>query len=1138
MRRIVWTLAGMLVFAAAASAQVAKPVGETKLVCDFEDASIWQSENASPFEAQTQNVTQGAKSLKVVFTNKPEWSNVYATKLPVADWTGFRYLNIDVYWDDKMPGSFGMWFRDKAQHKAETSLPIGPGWNTLTVDLDELKRTMELDRANIIAMCLYKEVKPEVTCYFDNMYLSHEPPAVPVMPPVRMGDANLVVNGGFETLQAPDALGSPFASWTARRWEGASFLGRGAASVYSGASSALLDGRGPCKIGFYTEPIEIKSPTKLKLTAHVMADDLKPGLWNQTCTILVTNIAESGLAGSEIRIPAGSSGWKKCEAVFDVPAKCPYVKVFIQMYGRGRVWIDDVSLVGVDLATKNGVTLADTGRKTPVDPPLVTETPAVLAKKNAALAAMAALRTVVAEAKAKNAETLYDEIPLVLGDLAFNVRWDLPDHIALREGYADCVLKRCTEAAAHLRAVMAGTSPDLKVPPHPDFAKLKLKGRYYCEGDEPRILFSMQYHNSGELLKWFCSEQYYAGMSAVGASRYDVQQTPVWEVYQKYPDTHRVYDDGWCGHIIRDKYSAGGQGRCVISLDSPHMLEAIAKSIGTIYMPRITARKVPPLYVNMGFEYSYSNYDSYSLDKFRKWLERKYGTIAKLNETWKTTFASFADVTLPSYLPKEPETNPAKYYDWGDFNLWRFTDYMTWAKAEIRKGLSGALTTTGGGQPFGADFWRQGIDEEMLAASGVSDIWLSETGSRAIGVTSVMDLQRSLKSMPIVDPEYHAHPNTCFLMFLHGCGLMDYWWWPGEAGEFYESSMAHSPLITLPEVEVVMKAALDVRRLPKEVSVFSDATPEFTLLYPRASLIQKFPGAEGIKTPYSIEVEETYGAAARLDAPVGFSSSKRIAEGALKDVKVLVIPGARYVGEADWAKITEWAKAGGTLVVTPTSLIADEYNRRRAYLKDIGIEITGEELPEFMAGEAKRGIDQSGELDFIQGPVAKTIIAKQPKRDVASAGGKTWSAAGIIQTVKASAEWKPLALYAGTKDAALLDRAFGKGRIVYMAGQLVLDSRKVFFDGLMASAGFDRPIRAFAPDGSYLDGVESRTTTEGGAYLTYLHNETEKEQAVKLVSTAGKQFTEIRNLNADVMLPGPVMTLAPYETRIMRISLK
>ncbi|HUW55735.1 MAG TPA: beta-galactosidase trimerization domain-containing protein [Planctomycetota bacterium] len=1145
-----WTVlvgALALLLASGASAQTAKPVGETKLVIDFEDAAIWMSENDSPFETAAEHVTQGRKSLRVHYTNKPQWSNVYTAKPPLTDWSGFRYLNFDVYWEDKLPGDFGMWIRDKALHKAEASTPLGNGWNTVTVDLDELQKTAELDRANVTSLCLYKEVEQEVVCHIDNMYLSKERPVVPKAEPVRMPDAELLTNGGFEMLKAPDELGSPFAWWISRRWQGASFLGRGTRAVFSGTSSAMLDGRGPCKIGWYTPPIEVKSPTKLKLTAYVQAKDLQKGLWGQFGSITLTDVGERGLPGASVNLPEGTYAWKKVELVADVPAKCPYVKVFIQLYGPGQVWVDEMSLTGVDLAAATGSKLADTGRPLVADPPLVTEDPVVLAKKRLAQRSMKQLEAAVAQAKAKGVETLYDEIPLMLGQLAFDVRWDLPEHLALRRGYADTVYRRCEEAKRHLRQVMAGAAPNLEVPPHPDFAKLKLKGRYYSDGDEPKILFSMQYHRAGELIKWFCPEGYADWIAAVGASRYDVQQTPVWEAYQKYPDTHRVYDDGWCGHIIRDKYSAGGAGRCVISLDSPDMLKAIAESIATVYAPKVKNRRTPALYLNMGFEYSYVNYDKYSGEKFRKWLERKYGTVAELNKVWKTDLKTLNDVTMPSYHWATPENNPAKYHDWGEFNLWRFTDFMKWAKSEMLKHVPGALTTTGGGEPFGAGFWRQGIDEEALMNEGVCDIWLSETGSRALGVTSVMDLQRSLTAEPklILDPEYHARPNTCFLMFLHGCGVMDYWWWPSSLpGEFYDSSMKHSQLLTLPEVEAVMETALDVRRMAKVIAPFPDAKASIALLYPRASLIQKFPAAEGHKTPYTIEVERTYGAAVRLDTPVGFASSKRIREDVLKEFKVLVVPGARYVNAEVWEKIKQWVTGGGTLVVTPTSLVADEYLRKRNYLNEIGIEILAEELPEFMAGEAKRGIDQSGELDFIQGPVAKTIITKQPTRTLLKTGEPMTrpvpmflKAEGVIQTVKASKEWDVRRKCVETGDPAMLVRPFGKGRIYYMAAQFDIPSRKIFFDHLMGRLAFDRPIRALTPAGDFPEGVESRTVSRRGDCLTYLHNETGEEKTVKLAAK-GKQFAEIFNLNTEEKVPSATMTLAPYETRILRIRLR
>ncbi|MFB3890785.1 MAG: beta-galactosidase trimerization domain-containing protein [Phycisphaerae bacterium] len=1121
-------------------------VGNAKLICDFEDASLWQSENQSPFSAVAQHVTQGRKSLKVNYTNKPQWSNIWTDKLP-SDWSGHRYLNLDIYLEGQDAIEFGLWIRDKAYHKAEASFLLGPGPNTATVDLDDLKSRLELDRANVSAVCLYKSCPQEVTVYIDNMYVSEKAPVIPKAKPVRMADKELLSNPSFEDTQTPDELGNPFKWWLGRRWQGQSFVGAGEKSVVSGKRSAMLDGRGPCKIGFYSPTVRVQCPTKLRLTAMVQADSLKKGLYNQTAAITVTDSGERGLAGASAVIPEGTFAWKKLDMVFDVPDKCTGVKVFIQLYGPGRLWVDDISLTGADLDAKSAIAMTDSGKPAVFDPPLVTETPQLLAKRAVAEKAIADLKAAVAAAKARNLETLYDEIPLVLGDLALNARWNLPKHLKLREGNVDYVTARCKESIQHLSDVMAGKAPDLKVPPHPDFAKLKLNGRYYCEGDEPKILFSMQYHRGGELTKWFCPGTYYGHVSAVGASRYDVQQTPVWEAYEKYPETHRVYDDGWCGHIICDKYSLGGSGRrCVISLDAPKMREAIAKSIAN-YCKRVPKNA---LFINMGFEYSYVNYDSFSADLFRKFLERKYGRIDALNAVWKTKFKDFAAIDLPSYNPSVVEPNPAKYYDFGEFNLWRFTDYMKWAKSEIAKGAPGIAVTTGGGEPFGSSFWSQGIDEEGLIQDGVNDIFLSETGSRALGVTSTMDLQRSLTPKPtlILDPEYHALPNTCFLMFLHGCGVMDYWWWPETESEFDDSSMKHSDKLSLEEVGAVMRTALDVRRLARQISAFPDAKAQIALLYSRASLVQRYPKAQGHKTPYTFEMEKTYEATARLDTPVGFVSSRGVRAGIPANFKLLVIPGCRYVEEDVWAKIKDWVNAGGTLVITPTSLVADEYNRKRDYLKDLGLEVVSEELPEFLAGDAKPGTQQTGELDFIQGPVVKTVVSKEPQRKVIRVGklAVSYDAAGTVQTVKASADWEPFAVYekpgapadwyATAKDAtaAILSRPVGKGRVVYMAAQLTVDGRRSILDELAGGVGVEREIRLRTADDKHPQGLESRTVPYDGDWLTYIANTTPKSVQVKLVSA--RKIGQIINLNTETAVSDATMTLAPYETRIMKIK--
>ncbi|MEI6846193.1 MAG: beta-galactosidase, partial [Candidatus Firestonebacteria bacterium] len=603
---------------------------------------------------------------------------------------------------------------------------------------------------------------------------------------------------------------------------------------------------------------------------------------------------------------------------------------------------------------------------------------------------------------------------------------------------------KSSQALERLQSVLSGKEADLKVPAHPDLSKLKLLDGYFYEGTKPQIIFSMQYHAQGELTKWFTPRGWDDFIPIVGATRFDVQQTPIFEAYNKYPDTHRVYDDGWCGHIIRDKYSAGGKDRVVLSLESPNTRAAIVKSINEFYAPRILARKDrPPLFLNMGFEYSYENYDAYSGKMFQEWLGEKYNKIEAQNKIWKTEFKSFAEVTMPSYDPTKPETNPAKYYDWGEFNLYRFTDFIKWGKGELQKVFPGVPCTTGGGNPFGSTFWKQGIDEEGLLNAEANDIILSETGSRALGTTSLMDLQRSLAGKPtlVLDPEYHATASTCFLMFLHGCGIMDYWWWPENTNEFYESSMQHSHLISLLDVETVMKAALDIRRLTKYIVPFSEQKNEIALLYSRASIVQKFPETKGVKTPYSLEMEKSYEAAVRLDAAVGFISSKQVKEGIPESLKLLLLPSVRFMEEEVFEHILAWTIKGGQAVITPSSLVADEYGRKRDYLEALGLEVLAEERPEFQAGENKSGLLQTGEFSFIQGPVVKTIVSKEPKIEFTSEKSDLFpqpvkfTGAGLIQTIKASGEWQVLG-----KDAEgrpmLLARKLGRGIIYYAAVQL------------------------------------------------------------------------------------------------------
>ena len=78
---------------------------------------------------------------------------------------------------------------------------------------------------------------------------------------------------------------------------------------------------------------------------------------------------------------------------------------------------------------------------------------------------------------------------------------------------------------------------------------------------------------------------------------------------------------------------------------------------------------------HMGNEYGWNNCEDYSdnaLDAFRKWCERKYGTIDALNAAWGTTFwgqemNGFDEVLIPRFMGTDSMVNPGQKLDFERF---------------------------------------------------------------------------------------------------------------------------------------------------------------------------------------------------------------------------------------------------------------------------------------------------------------------------------------------------------------------------------------------------------------------------------------------------------------------------------------
>ena len=254
-------------------------------------------------------------------------------------------------------------------------------------------------------------------------------------------------------------------------------------------------------------------------------------------------------------------------------------------------------------------------------------------------------------------QTLYQRIPLITADIGLGIRSKLVwfQNEEEEAKILKYIIKSCSESTQEIEGILSARQGGILlnependvsnlskyqsfyVPSFPALNKLKPKdGFYRDERGNPVVVFSMLQLNNGPLMDYFTPfnhriESYTVG----GGSRYDIESSPVYKVFHKYPGTHRVGWDGWCGHLIKDEWSMGGKKEdVVICLESPHIRQGVLDYMKLHYREWINNPNL--LYNIMAYELQYLCYCDRSQEMFREWLRSKYTGISILNKNWKT----------------------------------------------------------------------------------------------------------------------------------------------------------------------------------------------------------------------------------------------------------------------------------------------------------------------------------------------------------------------------------------------------------------------------------------------------------------------------------------------------------------------
>lgn len=774
-------------------------------------------------------------------------------------------------------------------------------------------------------------------------------------------------------------------------------------------------------------------------------------------------------------------------------------------------------------------TVAARVQKQPYGELLFKETdPSLAAERRQVDQAVGELRKLIEEAKGRGIDTAYEEVYPFLAETAFRSRlvasWQ--DRAAEQRKALDFLLEESRRAAAELGAVFAGKRQPLVAPPVPCYGDLVIRDGYFRFANKPHLIFGMLYNRQGPLLRWFANSQTDYGTELVaGGTRHDVERQPIWDAYHKYPDTRRV---GWnnADHIIRDRGSWEVLGVPVnVCLESPHSREAVAKMIESF--ERAHAGDRTHLVQNMGYEYSYVCYCDYTRQMWQDWLRGRHTDIGTANRIWGTRFEDFAGVLMPR--PEDAASRRALWFDWSSFNLYRFLEQIRWTRDQIRRcEPSKPLTVGSPYHAFTPSFWTA-VDEEELTDAGITGVVLEE--NYALDTLMPEYLHALAGGQPVVDFEYHGVIHQILPSFLHGDAAISMWWWneqkrwtPNEPINEWASSFPQSYTIPLRDIAKAMRDALDLRRLSREIATLGSAPRPIVLLYSKTSMLQQVPekSREMDSFPYLASLRQLYNASQSTGFYVGLTTEKKILASDLKQRKVLVLPGAEFVPERVAKEILAWVEQGGTLIVSPDSLLADEYARPTGTLQSLGLRLVRQEPPQLKRGE--RFMTEYNLADLPRLPLlneGRDVLAEEQGIHLRAAGGR--------QVV----ECDPSLVMARFPDGspALLRLPRGRGTIHWLTAPLEPESWGLFLSVVAERSGLKPDLRVSGSGRRHISELEYRVTEYEKGRLAYFYNNSDLE--IRFSFEPKFAFSQILDRRTETVLSRREVALSPRETAIL-----
>ncbi len=362
---------------------------------------------------------------------------------------------------------------------------------------------------------------------------------------------------------------------------------------------------------------------------------------------------------------------------------------------------------------------------------------------------------------------------------------------------------------------------------------------------------------------------------------------------------------------------------------------------------------------------------SYTLGKFHNWLELKYaGDISALNKNWKTDFDDFSSVKIEIPIDTALLGTPI-WYDWCRYNMHRTTEWFTFMQDEIRVGNPEADTHIKlFPRTFYEDSRSHGMDIEALTeltsmigqdakANGspsirphVNNDWIEKYSYNWKGMSILHDFLESVGPDKInVNSESHFLSSgqwrdldtrtsyvrsVYWLATLQGMDANMGWFWardpdgspedrlegdldffdPGLGGA-YAGSNNMQPHVTN-EVTQVM---YDLNSFSEEIIALRDQPRPLRIFYSETSAINT--------KDYMTKANSFYEQFFFEGFPIGFGTKNIIEKQDNRAWDTIVVNNVAYVTDEEFAALQSYLDNGGTIVLDATSLIFNEYGKKR-----------------------------------------------------------------------------------------------------------------------------------------------------------------------------------------------------------------